>query len=108
MSNNNPYAIQPQVIYQADPALVQAMQSTKANIIEQSKQCMHKPVRVQTIQGHQLEGTIVHLDHQYMYLKVEMNPETNRQLFNPYYNPYNSGVILPLVLYELLVISLLA
>jgi hypothetical protein len=107
MSNNIPYAIQPQVVYQADPALHQAMQSMKAKVMEQSKQCMHRPVRVQTIQGHQLEGTVVHLDHQYMYLKVEMNPEAVRQSFNPYYNPYNTGVILPLVLYELLVISLL-
>jgi hypothetical protein len=107
MSNYSPYARQPQAVYTADPTLLQAMQSMKANVMEQSKQCLHRPVRIQTIQGHQLEGTVVHLDHQYMYLRVEMNPEAMRQTFNPYYNPYNTGVILPLALYELLVISLL-
>jgi type IV secretory pathway VirB9-like protein len=111
MSTNNPYAMQPQVVYQADQSLLQAMQSMRAKVMEQSKQCMHRPVRVQTIQGHQLEGTVVHLDHQYMYLRVEMNPQALRQFnpyYNPYYNPYTSGVILPLVLYELLAISLLS
>jgi hypothetical protein len=107
MSNNNPYAMQPQVVYQADPASIQAMQSIKGKVMEQGMQCMHRQVRVQTMQGHQLDGTIVHLDHQYMYLKVELNPEAMRQSFNPYYTPYNTGIILPLALYELLVLSLL-
>jgi small nuclear ribonucleoprotein (snRNP)-like protein len=107
MSNNSPYTMQPQVVYQADPASIQAMQDMRGKVIEQGMQCMHRHVRVQTMQGHQLEGTLVHLDHQYMYLKVETNPEAMRQSFNPYYNPYSTGVILPLTLYELLVISLL-
>jgi sRNA-binding regulator protein Hfq len=106
MSKNNPYPTQPQLVYQADPTFIQSMQAMKAKVMEQSKQCMHRPVRVQMIEGQQLEGTVVHLDSQYIYLKVEMNPETMRQPYNPYYNPYNSSVILPLVLYDLLVITL--
>jgi small nuclear ribonucleoprotein (snRNP)-like protein len=107
MSNNIPTPTQPQTVYQADPTFIQSMQAMKANVIELSKQCIHRPVRVQMVEGQQLEGTVVHLDSQYIYLKVEMNSETMRQPYNPYYNPYNSSVILPLVLYELLVITLL-
>lgn len=107
MSMNSPYPAQPQMVYQADPALIQSMQDMKNRVMELSKQCMHRPVRVQMIEGQHLEGIVVHMDSQYIYLKVEMNPETMRQPINPYYNPYNSSVILPLVLYELLVITLL-
>jgi hypothetical protein len=106
MSMNNTYPAQPQPVYQADPAVIQSMQAMKNKVMELSNQCMHRPVRVQMIEGQQIEGTVVHLDSQYIYLKVEMNPETMRQPYNPYYNPYNSSVILPLVLYELLVITL--
>jgi hypothetical protein len=107
MSQNNPYAIQPQLVYRADPTDIQSIQAMKAKVMEQSKQCMHRAVRVQMIDGQDLEGIVVHLDSQYIYLKVDMKPETMRQLYNPYFNPYNSSVIIPLVLYELLVISLL-
>jgi hypothetical protein len=107
MSKNIPHPTQPQTVYQADPTFIQSMQAMKANVIELSKQFIHRPVRVQMVEGQQLEGTVVHLDSQYIYLKVEMNHETMRQSYNPYYNPYNSSVILPLVLYELLVITLL-
>lgn len=107
MSKNNPNTTQPQLVYQANPAVIQSMQEMKANVIELCRQCMHRPVRVQMTEGQQLEGTVVHVDSQYIYLKVEMNAETMRQPYTPYYNPYNSSVILPLVLYELLVISLL-
>ncbi len=107
MSKNNPYTGQMQHVYQADPAMIQSMQAMKTKVIELCKTCMHRTVRVQMIEGQQLEGIVVHIDSQYIYLKVEMNPETMRQPYNPYYNPYNSSVILPLVLYELLVITLL-
>jgi hypothetical protein len=107
MSKNNPNPTQPQTVYQADPAFIQSIQAMKANVLEHSKHCMHRPVRIQMVEGQVLEGTVVHVDSDYIYLKVEMNPEIMRQPFNPYYNPYNSSVILPLVLYNLLVITLL-
>jgi hypothetical protein len=107
MSQNNPYPIQPQLVYQADPRDIQSMQAMKAKVMELSEQYMHRAVRVQMIEGQHLDGVVVHLDNQYIYLKVEVNPETMRQPYNPYYNPYNSSVIIPLVLYELLVIGLL-
>lgn len=107
MSMKNPYPAQPQTLYQADPTLIQSMKAMKDQVMELSKHCMHHHVRVQMIDGQHLEGTVVHMDSQYIYLKVEMHPETLRQPYNPYYNPYNSSVILPLVLYELLVITLL-
>jgi hypothetical protein len=107
MSNNNPYAAQAQTVYQADSTTLQSIKATKDKVMELSKKCMHRPVRVQMFQGQQLEGIPVHVDSQFMYLKVEMPPEPMRQQYNPYYNAYNSSVILPLVLYELLVITLL-
>jgi hypothetical protein len=107
MSVSNPYAVQSQTIYQAHPATLQSIQAAKAKVLELSMQCMHRNIRVQMIHGQQLEGTLVHLDSQYMYLKVEGNPEAMREVFNPYYNPYTSSIILPVVLYELLVITLL-
>jgi hypothetical protein len=111
MSKNNPYPTQPQLVYEADPSDIHSMQAMKGKVMELSKQYMNRAVRVQMVEGQQLEGIVVHLDRQYIYLQVEMNPETMRQpynpYFNPYFNPYNSAVILPLVLYELLVVSLL-
>lgn len=107
MSNSNPQAAQPQMVYQADPEVIKIMQDMKSKVTELCQHCMHRPVRIQMVEGQQVEGIVVHLDTQYIYLKVEMDPATMRQPYNPYYNPYNSSVILPLVLYNLLAITLL-
>ncbi|MBH5318679.1 acetyl-CoA acetyltransferase [Paenibacillus sp. GSMTC-2017] len=60
---------------------------------------MHKHVRVQTLDGHIYEGMILHVDRSILYLQIMMQDPRS------FVNPYN--VILPLVLYELLVITLL-
>ncbi|MNN64110.1 hypothetical protein D3C81_1795360 [compost metagenome] len=77
---------------------------------------------MQTIDGLMHEGTIAGLDSKHLYLTVTVTTEMVRGYYNPYYNPYpghypgpgypypvpvNNNVILPLVLFELLAISLI-
>lgn len=75
---------------------------------------MHRRVRVHTIDGHLHEGTIVGMDGGIIYLNVEMTAGVQRAFYpfyspfySPLYNPY-AGTILPLALYDLLVLTLLA
>jgi hypothetical protein len=98
-------------------------------------QYMNRPVRVETMDGEVVEGTMVHVDRRYVHIAVHPLPD-HRPVpgigpgFGPGYGhgpgyypvprpgpypvpapgiyPNPSNVILPLVLYELLVISLLA
>ncbi|MNE79029.1 hypothetical protein D3C80_1754800 [compost metagenome] len=64
------------------------------------------------------EGIIAGMDNKHMYLMITINTEPARGFYNPYYKPYpglgypypgpiNNNVILPLVLFELLAISLI-
>lgn len=96
-------------IYQMDPAMVESLHNMKQQIHGLCMDHMNRPVRVQTIHGQTFEGHIVHIDAVIMYLKPM--PGHVRSFFNPLaaaqqQYAYNN-VILPLVLYELLVISLL-
>lgn len=63
--------------------------------------CLNRHVRIQTINGQLYEGTVVHIDDGHIYL--ETAGYAQRQWIHPHYSP----AILPLVLYELLVITLL-
>lgn len=96
---------QQQVIYQADPYMAGALQSMREGVHNTSLQYMNKPVRVQTMDGHVYEGTIVNADTSHLYLSVSPHDAMQRGWFYDQY-VYNN-VILPLVLYELLVITLL-
>lgn len=98
---NQPEVTQMQTVYQMDPSVIQTLQSTKEHIHGLCNQYLQRPVRVQTIHGQTYDGIIVNTDAYHVYL--QMMPTHVRGFFNPYY----SNVILPLVLYELLVISLL-
>jgi len=94
-----------QVVYRADPHIVNAVMSARQRIRQIGNYCMKRRVIVQTIDGHTYEGEVVNMDDRHLYLNV--SHDANRQFFNPYgYNYYNN-VILPLVLYELLAITLL-
>lgn len=94
-----------QVIYQADPGIARALQSMREGVHIASQQYMNQPVRVQTMDGHVFEGTIVNVDTSHLYLSISPDDATKRGwLYDQYV--YNN-VILPLVLYELLVITLL-
>lgn len=93
-------------IYQADPQTVQTIQSMRNHIQHCGQQCMNRKVRIQTIDGYVYDGTIENVDNRHLYLRVTQG-DNERQFYPGYlYNP--ADVILPLVLYELLVISLLS
>ncbi|MNP79205.1 hypothetical protein D3C76_1769900 [compost metagenome] len=73
---------------------------------------------MQTIDGMMHEGIIAGMDSKHMYLMFTVTTEQARGFYNPYYHPYpgtgypypapiNNNVILPLVLFELLAISLI-
>ncbi len=93
------------VLYQAEPSLVQTLGETKNKVREMVSLHAGKAVRVQTVEGHIYEGVIHHADGCILYLHVGY---AEARAFLTPYNPYYSSTILPLVLYELLVISLLA
>ncbi|WNQ10937.1 acetyl-CoA acetyltransferase [Paenibacillus aurantius] len=95
----NPTAYgQPQVLYQADPAVTQTLKSKRDQMYSLGQSCMNRHIRVQTIDGQVYEGTVAGIDGGHLYLEV---PTPGARSL--YYN----NVILPLVLYELLVITLL-
>ncbi|WP_040949343.1 hypothetical protein [Gorillibacterium massiliense] len=91
-----------QVVYQADQGLSAAIQHHKKQVGDICRQYLHRPVQVQTIDGHSFEGTIAHVDGDRMYLQVPQGYGGGTR-FGSYY----SNMILTLVLFELLVITLL-
>lgn len=111
------------VIYQADPAVIQHLNGVRDSVHQACKSYHNHKVNVQTIDGLVHEGTIAGADTKYLYLNVSVNGPMQRGFFNPYQpyqpyypgqgpgyypgTPYNNNVILPLVLFELLAISLI-
>lgn len=100
-----PMAASPQhpVLYHADPESVRNLHSIRERVQHISRQHAGKAVRIQTMDGHVYEGVIVTCMNGLLYVKVAA-PADPRNLYQSYI--YNN-VILPLVLYELLVITLL-
>jgi hypothetical protein len=94
-----------QQVYQADPNTVQMIQSMRDHLQHCGRQCLNRMVRIQTIDGHVYEGMIENVDNRHLYLRVRQANDQRQFFPGYYYNP--ADVILPLVLYELLVISLL-
>ncbi|USB34555.1 hypothetical protein [Paenibacillus sp. YPG26] len=94
-----------QVVYQANPNMAQQLKGIKDQIRNLCSIHLNRPVKVVTIDGYTYEGIIVSADDRFLYLSVTVQGD-QRFLGAPgsfYYN----NTILPLVLYELLVITLL-
>ncbi|WP_338554205.1 hypothetical protein [Paenibacillus sp. KS-LC4] len=87
------------VLYQAEPAHTAMVQQIQEQIHRLCHGHMHRPVRVHTMDGQVYEGYIAHVDRCLLYLHCTVQ---DPRAFIP---PQNA--ILPLVLYELLVITLL-
>ncbi|TVY07419.1 hypothetical protein [Paenibacillus cremeus] len=102
----NPFEGPTQKVYQQEPHMVEALHKCKERLHSICKEHMHKQVRVTTIHGQTHDGVIVHIDAYYVYL--QMLPGHSRALlpYGPY--SYYNNVILPLVLFELLTIALIA
>lgn len=93
-----------QVLYQAEPSLVQTLSEAKKRVRDMASLHAGKAVRVQTLDGHMYEGVIHHADGCILYLHVGY---AEARAFLTPFNPFYSSTVLPLVLYELLVITLL-
>ncbi|WP_243633235.1 hypothetical protein [Paenibacillus xerothermodurans] len=107
MINDEFFDARKQPLYQMDSALLGQLQELKTRIHSACVKHINQPARVQTVHGQIYEGYIVHIDATHLYLKPM--PGHVRGFYGPYvgYGAYEN-VILPLVLYELLVISLLS
>ncbi|MFC7678811.1 hypothetical protein [Paenibacillus sp. GCM10028914] len=90
------------ILHQMAPSHTQSLKSTRDHIHHLCSKHMNQHIRVETIDGDVFEGIIVQCDRGILYLKQPI--EGGHRAFGPNY--YNN-VILPLVLYELLVITLL-
>ncbi|WP_235941241.1 hypothetical protein [Paenibacillus puerhi] len=103
-----PYSGQTQSVYELDAKEMEILHTCKQKVHSICSQHLHKPVRIQTVDGSTHEGIIVHVDHTFVYLQIPASH--TRAFFPPYYppfNPYYSNVVLPLALFNLLAIALL-
>ncbi|WP_165279995.1 hypothetical protein [Paenibacillus protaetiae] len=96
---SNPAGPNSPVLYEADPSHAANMKQIRDRLNSICGSCLHRQVSIKTIDGHQYEGTVVHVDRGYLYLQCAVRDP--RAFFAP------SSAILPLVLYELLVITLM-
>lgn len=99
-----------QPVYQCEHDMADKVKKLAERVKEVCIQHISRHVRVQTIHGEWFEGTIVNVDSRYVYLQVRNDMGPMRAWGNPFFPPFNpaANMIIPLVLYELLVISLLA
>ncbi|WP_348621841.1 hypothetical protein [Paenibacillus polymyxa] len=105
-----PYnTVSPQTLYQARPELQAELKNIRDHLHYQLSPYMNHTVRVQTMDHQVYEGTIIHIDADHLYLRV---PQQYHSPFSGTTAPDRSyaynNVILPLVLYNLLVITLLS
>lgn len=102
-----------QLVYEADASLMQSVQKCRERVHHVCRRYMNHRVRIRTAAGQQVEGIIVGVDDHYVYLDTSGNAAMMRPPYPPYYGPYNPyynpyySTVLPLALFDLLVISLL-
>ena len=108
--NANPANMSPAaVIYQADPHVSHALKECREKLHHICRQHLHRQVQVQMDNGQIFTGVIAGFDDYYLYLDVSGSGNMRFPVyFPPYpgYSPYGAS-ILPLVLFNLLTISLL-
>ncbi|OZB92800.1 hypothetical protein [Paenibacillus sp. XY044] len=97
---------QHQTLYQAEPHMSQTLHSARDRFNQLCRQHVNKHVRIETLDGDVFEGVLVHCDKGIVYIQTPQS--TGQRAFLPGRPPFFNQTILPLVLYELLVISLLA
>lgn len=99
-----------QHLFQCDHHVAEKVKQVKEEAVIICRKHLYRCVRVQTIYGEVFEGTIVNVDKHFLYLQMRPTHDPMRAFGAPFgpFSPYgSSSFILPLVLYELLVISLL-
>ncbi|RQW13088.1 hypothetical protein [Paenibacillus rhizophilus] len=107
------------MIYQADPTSLHHVKKVRESMHGALKPYMNQKVKVTTIDGVSHEGCISGFDEGHLYLTVTTtSTDYMRSYYQPYYPPYQpyyppyypvypGNVILPLVLYNLLALSLI-
>ncbi|AJY75126.1 hypothetical protein [Paenibacillus beijingensis] len=94
-----------QTLYKADPNITHTLKSVRENMHQICHHYKNRHVRVETMDGDVFEGTVLHCERGVLYLKLPGGvPGRGFIAGQQYYN----DVILPLVLFELLVIALLS
>lgn len=101
LSTQYPVAHQ-QVLYQADPNVAQNLRSIRDRVHHICSTHINRLVRIQTLDGHVIEGVIVGCDSGHIHVRV-----STQGGHRPFYGPSDMA-ILTLVLFELLVIVLLS
>ncbi|KJD43807.1 hypothetical protein [Paenibacillus terrae] len=105
-----PYnTVNPQTLYQARPEFQTELKRVHDHLHHQLGPYVNHTVRVQTMDHHVYEGRIVHIDADHLYLRVPQPHHTpSPGTPTPYRSYAYRDVILPLVLYNLLVVTLLS
>lgn len=93
----------PHLLYQADPNWQNQLKHKREMIMGALHPYVGRTIRVTTLDGHTHEGILVNVDGHHAYLQI-----TPHHGHRPVYTPAQYNQILTLVLYELLVILLLA
>ncbi len=91
-----------QVLYQADPNVTHTLRSIRDRVHHICSTHINRFVRIQTLDGHVIEGVIVGCDSGHIHVRV-----STQGSHRPFYGPSDMA-ILTLVLFELLVIVLLS
>ncbi|EFM10378.1 hypothetical protein PaecuDRAFT_2814 [Paenibacillus curdlanolyticus YK9] len=86
------------VIYKADANHAKHVRDIRSKLNPVCGSYMHRHVCVETVDGHKYTGVIVHVDERCLYLQCAWQDPRG-------FMPFNA--VLPLVLFELLVIALL-
>jgi len=89
-------------IYEADQEWVGNAKQIRQKLSDVCGRHRSRNVRVQTIDGHVYEGTVLGVDGCHLHLAVSPSAMDAR-----FFGPFAANSILTLVLYELLVITLL-
>lgn len=105
---NSQYTAQQRLtpIYQCNSNVHQTLQSVKEHLHQLCTDHSNRLVRVETMDGDVFEGHIVHCDRGIVHLSLS-NEGYARAFFPGYQPPYYNNFVLPLVLFNLLAISLL-
>ncbi|MFC5468250.1 hypothetical protein ACFPPD_05920 [Cohnella suwonensis] len=107
MSSPIPVQHELKPIYQCDSKLHQTLKSARENLHQLCARHARKLVKVETMDGDVYEGHIVHWDRGVVYLCLS-NEGYARAFFPGPPNPYlYNNFVLPLVLFNLLAITLL-
>ncbi|MCG7408781.1 hypothetical protein MH117_15220 [Paenibacillus sp. ACRRX] len=93
---------QEQALYQMDPTTMHNLKSIQDHIGDICNNHVNKLVRVETVDGDVFEGLLIHCERGILYLRLPSHGPSRGLVPN-----FHNDFILPLVLFNLLAISLI-